>query len=301
MSSLVLDLQKETLNPKTRVADLLRMALVVARKLKLEEFEKWIESEINGYAEAKGVPPYRILTGQPVVVDPVQGPVLMHFSDPESAKRLSTLNINYPVSRIESNFKDADDPNVALIITYTPEFGAYLMREMRCPYQPGVRLEVAQFRGILDAVRNIVLKWTLDLENDNILGEGMTFPPKDKKAAASHTYHIRNYIGHITGSQVQQDTQFSAQTRSNETYDPGDLKRLAQTLKKNLEQIQVSREEKSELQAQIDTIAAQMKSRTPKGSTIRTGLSSIKNILEGAPGGALAEGIVEQIKTILGP
>ena len=40
MASLVLQLQETALNKDTRVADVLRLALVVARKLDIADFEK---------------------------------------------------------------------------------------------------------------------------------------------------------------------------------------------------------------------------------------------------------------------
>jgi len=47
--SLVLELQKEALDQRVSVSHLLRKALVVVRKLKLSEFQNWIEIELNGY------------------------------------------------------------------------------------------------------------------------------------------------------------------------------------------------------------------------------------------------------------
>jgi hypothetical protein len=52
--------------------------------------------------------------------------------------------------------------------------------------------------GILDAVRNKILDWALELESHGVLGEGMTFSAQERQAAASVTIH--NY-----GSLVQGD------------------------------------------------------------------------------------------------
>jgi hypothetical protein len=49
------------------------MALVVVKKLELQDFEKWIQSEVRGYSDPKEVPPYRILSGQPVKFDALRG------------------------------------------------------------------------------------------------------------------------------------------------------------------------------------------------------------------------------------
>ena len=48
MDSLVLELQRECLAPGVSVTDLLRKALVVARKLGVKDLQSWIENELNG-------------------------------------------------------------------------------------------------------------------------------------------------------------------------------------------------------------------------------------------------------------
>ena len=42
MISIVLELQKEAMNPAVEISDLLRKAKFVARKLKISEIEEWI-------------------------------------------------------------------------------------------------------------------------------------------------------------------------------------------------------------------------------------------------------------------
>ena len=58
MPSLVLELQQEALSKDTSVTDLLRKALVVARKLEIADFETWINAELNGFVEGVKVPAY---------------------------------------------------------------------------------------------------------------------------------------------------------------------------------------------------------------------------------------------------
>ena len=45
-------------------ADLLRKALVVARKRKVTDIEAWLTNELNGYPEGATVPAYRYLRGE---------------------------------------------------------------------------------------------------------------------------------------------------------------------------------------------------------------------------------------------
>ena len=98
MPPLVLELQRSALNSNTSVTELLRMALVVARKLKIKEFEQWVELELKGYPDINEVPEYRILSGQLVAQNRFRGweTLMTHNLDSKLVEKLSTFNINYP-------------------------------------------------------------------------------------------------------------------------------------------------------------------------------------------------------------
>lgn len=49
MKGIVIQLQEEALSNESDILSLLRKAYLIARKLKLQEFQAWISSEQNGY------------------------------------------------------------------------------------------------------------------------------------------------------------------------------------------------------------------------------------------------------------
>lgn len=49
MSSVILELQNEMVSSKGSICDLLRKAYIIARKLRVTDFEKWLNNELNGY------------------------------------------------------------------------------------------------------------------------------------------------------------------------------------------------------------------------------------------------------------
>ena len=59
MDGVVLELQKDSLNPNIDVVTLSRKAFVIAKKLKLSDFENWISKELNGYSLDDECPEYR--------------------------------------------------------------------------------------------------------------------------------------------------------------------------------------------------------------------------------------------------
>src|SRR6266478_4649556 len=87
------------------------------------------------------------------------------------------------------------------------------MKAMNYPFVPAVQISSSQFHRILDAVRNTILEWSLKLEKDKILGEGMTFSKSEKEVAAASVYNVENFIM-SSNAQIQKNTQHSVQSRN---------------------------------------------------------------------------------------
>ena len=64
MAKIVIELQHEALKSDFDIMNLLRKAYLVARKLKLQEFEDWVNNELNGYKDSDKIPDYRLLRGE---------------------------------------------------------------------------------------------------------------------------------------------------------------------------------------------------------------------------------------------
>ncbi len=71
MGGIVLELQQEALSKDANIESLLRKAYVIAKKLKLKEFEDWIKQEQDGYET--DVPQYRYIGGTLYALNPANG------------------------------------------------------------------------------------------------------------------------------------------------------------------------------------------------------------------------------------
>lgn len=101
-------------------------------------------------------------------------------------------------------------------------------------------------------------------------------------------------------SQIQQAGSRSTQaiTISEERHE--ELKEIIQLLKDSIDQLDLSSLQLSDLQAEIHTIEAQMLSSKPKDKIITECFKSIRSILEGAAGSALASNLLSRILSLLG-
>jgi len=86
------------------------------------------------------------------------------------------------------------------------------------------------------------------------------------------------------------------------TIDEGDysqVKELIESLKESLRELPLQPKSKADLEADIQTVEAQMSGSKPKASIIAEGLASIRRILEEAAGNVLATGFIMTINNLL--
>jgi hypothetical protein len=202
MGSIVLELQRDVLDSSLRVPDLLRKALVVARKLQITEFDAWITKELYGYQNTDEIPDYRLIEGEVKIRHPRHGWVAVEFETPAIAKHMSRRFTKQPISEIEALVAGANN-STELRMPFPKEIETRLMSSIRAPSPPMLLIAATQMVGVIDTVRNIVLNWSLRLEHDGILGEGLSFSLEEKILAAQQIYHINNFFGSVTGSQTE--------------------------------------------------------------------------------------------------
>lgn len=207
MEPLVLQLQAECLDARVSILEVLRKALVVARKLSLVDAQSWIVRELNGYKNGDKAPPHRLLTGQIRAWNPCHGWIPVMFQDSREATYLARCYVAQPVGELEELVKHGKGN---LQFPFDSETEGRLMEGSDLPLQPTRHLSRAAVSGIIDAVRNLVLDWCLQVEKDGILGEGLVFSAKEKEVAAQSNYTI-NYNAPVTHSQIQQGSPHAKQ------------------------------------------------------------------------------------------
>jgi hypothetical protein len=99
--SLVIDLQRDAMNPDVRVSNLLRKAVVVAAKLGQHELRDWAQRELQGYMDGTPCPPYRRVQGQLRAHNPFRGWIPVVFEDADMARALSQRHSGQSVGEIE--------------------------------------------------------------------------------------------------------------------------------------------------------------------------------------------------------
>jgi len=295
MSGLVLELQRDALDHTVATTQLLRKALVVSRKLNVKHVVEWLTNELNGYPQGSVIPEYRKITGQIMAFNPFHGWQPIHFPDDEMAKPFREVFINQKAAELESLVESKEQ----FLLSRISEKKAQCLRQLiDMDLDVAIHLQRIHVTGILDAARNNVLEFALQLEQEAVLGEGLSFSDNEKQSASKVTYNVTNNIGEMNHSQIQQQA-----SGTQKVYTQESLAKLIQALgavSKDIKSLGIDDVAQRELLAQISTVQSQAGSPTPKHGIIVESLHSVREILENVTGNLLASGALMEISKLLG-
>ena len=207
MASLVLELQQEAANGSTSLPDVLRKARMVATKLKLADMNAWIEKELHGYSSDVRVPDYRVLHGDLRARNPYNGCLMPIRFGAKLQDEIARVEVRQSIGSLHDVINgSSDDVQVALNEHVMAILRPMFEQHTASWIQPFNMFSKPQVSAIFEAVRNQILDWTLKLESEGILGEGMTFTPQEKNRAASITSirigSVENFQG-VIGSMTE--------------------------------------------------------------------------------------------------
>lgn len=297
MESIVLELQREAMDSNSNISNLLRKSLVIARKLKVKEFEEWVTLELNGYSRIKreDIPKYRRINAQLEGILPYSNWIPIEFESDEITKLVTQPEVNSTITEIDSLSKDESQFLIWKLTTNKKMIISEWVQEEVEDFR--LIFPKQQFKTIVNTVRNIILEWTIRLEEDGILGEGILFSDKEKQEANKHNYTVNNFYGNTSGVQIQQHTQNSSQTQINEV-DLEKIESFISTLQQNISNIELDNSSKRNIEKEIEKISKQLGSSKPKASVLRESMSTIRNVLEGVTGSLIASGLLHELSKI---
>jgi hypothetical protein len=216
--SLLQQIQLKAVDSKTDPADLLRMCLILSERLDHEPLKNWVESELDGYAQDSKVPRYRQLKSKFIYGD------LMGFNCklsntliplsiiPEQIRSLVTeTEMREGIKQLESLLKKGPDaplcrlwPADALPVVEVHKH----FREDFVLTRAWTSIDQGSIVGVIDAVRNKVLKFALEVEKSNPKAGEAQFgshpvPPEKMTQIFNTTIH-GSVTNLATGSDFQQ-------------------------------------------------------------------------------------------------
>ena len=205
---LVLQLQQLAADNSTDITELLRKSLLVGTKLGLQSFRHWLNQELQGYG-SNDVPAYRHVHAELKVDNPYHGLIPFLIDDRQMMEAICKVPLGEPIGSLADLMEIRYEDKGQLRVPMSPEQKLLLMRVQGnlLQLEPVRTIGRNQVAAILDAVRTNILNWSLQLEVDGVIGEGMTFSADEKQRAQS-SITIENFqgiLGDVSGSVVTQN------------------------------------------------------------------------------------------------
>lgn len=284
-SSLVLELQRRALDDKASVSSVLLMALAVARKLRVPSIDQWLHHEIDGYPADVELPKYRSVHGT-IMADtrPYGGSLVpVVYQDRAEAERLQVAPIRQPVAEIEKHVADHQQLRT--------DWGTTVHGSRRLMVY--LVLESAAFVGILERIRKMVLEWSLELEAQQVLGEGMSFSAEEiERAKTVSTTNV--FFGDVGQAFFQQGhaQDFSIVHGA----DLAEVQALVESVASARDDLTLDGEQRRRLDEALALIEEETKKPEPKKSRVRGAIETLGELAKvGKAGTEIATAIAKII------
>lgn len=181
MSSAIQSLQKAIVEGKQPLTQLLRLTKLIAAKLNVTVVEEWVDLELNGYPAGKRPPQYReVTTDRLMLHNPYRG--WEHVGD----VRLK-MPVYQPIAELEALAEGGT-------VTFAPERNFPITDQFGessgSDWPQRLTVTPPQLKGVLEAVRNKLLEWSLELEKMGIKGEDLSFDEKEKASARTMIFNL---------------------------------------------------------------------------------------------------------------
>ena len=206
------------------------------------------------------------------------------------------MPFHYAPQPNSANDKDA----TFLHVPFSQETERRLCKSLDAGFETNISLIIPQTEivKIVEEVRNIILNWSLKLEEEGVLGEGMAFTPLESQSAKGTPQAVNNFYGPVHNPLIQQLNETAVQVHSQQQLDIEALSIFVEKLDNSIQELLLSTEQESELRAEVETIKSQLTSPKPKATILHECGISIRSILEKAGGSMVGSLLTELTKLV---
>lgn len=218
MDSFIRDLQKKIISPECDVTTILRQAHLIASKLELKDFDQWISYELNGYPNLGSCPDYRKVKAKLMARNAFGSLTSVVIPNIKLEDTICDHRFSESISEIEKLCRNPKE-NDALLITLPGIVIQQLNIVLHTQREYVLLCSYTSVEDIIDKVKNTILDWSIRLEKEGILGEGMKFNNEEKQASKAMSHDtIINYITNVEDNSSDNTQIFIGNKNINFTY-----------------------------------------------------------------------------------
>lgn len=294
MGSIVLELQQELLHKDCDVLQALRKAHIIAAKLKLSEFDAWIQCELNGYnANQDDIPDYRQVHGQLKAWNPYHGWIPVILQDGNLENILCNRKLDASISEILELY---DKSNGHITMTFSADVANTLDSMCDTPFKTNYSLHVSKhlLKSIVDKVTNCLVEWTLKLEEKGIWGENMTFNETESASAREIPQQVNHYYGTVIQGNISR-SQIVSGNNNTVTYNATAVSEAVKEIRESLEKEKIPNEDMESALEILDDISGKLE-QNKKPGIIKSALVGLKDFVLAAGANVTAALITAKIQ-----
>ncbi|MEO9461557.1 MAG: hypothetical protein ABJ242_02380 [Marinomonas sp.] len=290
----VLELQDDCLNDTTSVASILLKAKTIAFKLELNDLSSWIEQELSGYqCSLKELPPHRKAQGYPKFFNPNYGWCPLLTDRGALGQMLKTVSLFESVSEIEHLI--AGSKSGMLATSLHPVIEEEVQKQLPFRTQTTIHFPTSVAVGVLDFVRNQTLEWALSLEQQGVIGKGMSFEKEQIEQAQMVTNNIHGGNFGVLGN-VSGHSEASGFVSMSGNFSTEKIEAFAKQVSEAIPALpSKDRKQVADLVLKLEEQTSDEQQAPGKVGEI---LGSLRTVLEGASGNLAAQGIIAGIGSL---
>ncbi|HGE5896305.1 TPA: hypothetical protein ACGGRP_004439 [Escherichia coli] len=218
--SIVLQLQRLSLDESISISNLLRTAYFVARKLNISDARDFLAKEINGYSEDDTIPPFRIMKGDLIAFDGKREVEInlvsrhvceyyfcrypIHTLEEVYAKNSDNIYIKVSdikvLKDIQEQIKKHDDRLFS-------KFGLTnsVLDTFRPHHRILLRVNRLQYNHVFSIMRYFISEWSIQLEEQGYIDDNFQFSKEVMMSVNYNINTVNGIIGNINNSMVNQN------------------------------------------------------------------------------------------------
>jgi hypothetical protein len=266
----------------------------IAKKLKLDDFDKWICNELNGYDDAyrDAVPRYRFVHGRVIAKDRSGKRHTVTMPSTEFENSVSYQWFLEPIAEIQAIYNENIDGMVCTLLQ--PEINLHLnqISTTRKPMDFILTIAPHAIKSILEKVKIKLLDWLIELESHGIKGDNMEFTKNDSEVAKTVTQQVTNhYHGNVINGTVN-NSPITTGSVGTITYDKANINELAQKVKESIITEPIKEHDKQDAVEMLEDVVDKVNNKK-SSNVIRFALSTLRDFLINA-GASITAAIISQ-------
>lgn len=163
MNKMIVDLQRDILKTDCDIVNALRKAHLIAKKLKIDEFDAWVQNELNGYEpSSKNIPEYRNIQGMVKSKNPINGWMPVIIEDQEIENMLTHRHLSQSVGDLIQYSKKDE----SLYIPFPGGICQHIAELADYPYvfESALFITKEALLGVIEQIKNQLWEWILKID-----------------------------------------------------------------------------------------------------------------------------------------